>query len=144
MCGFAALFEPGRRFPLALLAAMEQDLLHRGPDSGGRLAEPGAALVFRRLAILDPAPQSDQPMTDPTQRCTLVFNGEIYNYRALRAALTQAGVDLRTDGDTEAILHGYLAWGGPAPMLRHIVETELWLRQAESPPAGPTLWAAAP
>lgn len=111
MCGFAALFEPGRRFPLALLAAMEQDLLHRGPDSGGRLAEPGAALVFRRLAILDPAPQSDQPMTDPTHRCTLVFNGEIYNYRALRAALTQAGVDLRTDGDTEAILHGYLTWG---------------------------------
>jgi asparagine synthase (glutamine-hydrolysing) len=111
MCGLAALIEPGRRFDDALLAGMEQDLFHRGPDSGGRLSEPGVALVFRRLAILDPTPGSDQPMTDPTGRCTLVFNGEIYNYRALRAALAQAGVALRTDGDTEAILEGYIRWG---------------------------------
>jgi len=90
---------------------MESDLLHRGPDSGGIIEEPGAALVFRRLAILDPEAAADQPMTDRTGRCTLVFNGEIYNYRDLRATLEQAGVVLRTDGDTEAILEGYLAWG---------------------------------
>ena len=90
---------------------MESDIFHRGPDSGGILDEPGAAMVFRRLAILDPEAKADQPMTDRTGRCTLVFNGEIYNYRALRAALEQAGVTLRTDGDTEAILEGYLAWG---------------------------------
>ncbi len=111
MCGFVALFEDGRRFSPALLEAMESDIFHRGPDSGGILDEPGAAMVFRRLAILDPEAKADQPMTDRTGRCTLVFNGEIYNYRALRAALEQAGVTLRTDGDTEAILEGYLAWG---------------------------------
>ncbi|MCW5698512.1 MAG: asparagine synthase (glutamine-hydrolyzing) [Rhodospirillales bacterium] len=111
MCGFASLIEPGRRFEAPLLQAMEQDLFHRGPDSGGIVSEPGFALVFRRLAILDPTPQSDQPMTDPSGCCTIVFNGEIYNYRALREALLQAGSNLVTDGDTEAILMAYLRWG---------------------------------
>jgi len=111
MCGLAALIEPGRRFPKALLAKMERDLHHRGPDSGGTLSEAGVALVFRRLAILDPTPGADQPMTDPSGRYTLVFNGEIYNYRAVRKALEDAGVELRTDGDSEAILLGYATWG---------------------------------
>ncbi len=111
MCGFVALFENGRRFDRALLEAIERDLFHRGPDSGGIVGEPGAAFVFRRLAILDPEPKADQPMTDPSGRCTLVFNGEIYNYQGLRAALEQSGVTLRTTGDTEVILEGYRAWG---------------------------------
>jgi len=111
MCGFAALIEPGRRFPETLLSAIERDLHHRGPDSGGTCSEPGLALVFRRLAILDPTPGADQPMTDPSGRFTLVYNGEIYNYRAVRKALEDAGVALRTDGDTEAIVMGYARWG---------------------------------
>ena len=111
MCGLAALFEPGRRFDPALLAGMEDDLFHRGPDSGGCVSEPGLALVFRRLAILDPGSQADQPMSDASGRCSLVFNGEIYNYRALRRALEQEGVRLRTSGDTEVVLEGYLRWG---------------------------------
>ncbi len=111
MCGLAALFDPGRRFDPALLAGMEDDLFHRGPDSGGCISEPGFALVFRRLAILDPGLQADQPMSDASGRCSLVFNGEIYNYRALRRALGQEGVRLRTSGDTEAVLEGYLHWG---------------------------------
>ena len=111
MCGFAALFEPGRQFNPALLSAMDSDLLHRGPDSGDRLSEAGVGLVFRRLAILDPRPVSDQPMKDEAGRCHLVFNGEIYNYRSLRRALEQQGVAFRTDGDTEVLLKGYLHWG---------------------------------
>ncbi len=111
MCGFAALIEPGRLFEPPLLQAIEQDLRHRGPDSRGIAVEAGWALVFRRLAILDPEPRSDQPMTDAAGRCTLVFNGEIYNHRELRRSLAQAGVDLRTDGDTEVVLEGYRAWG---------------------------------
>ena len=66
------------------------DLLHRGPDSGGVLAEPGVSLAFRRLAILDPSEKSDQPMTDASGRYSLVFNGEIYNFRRLRAELRTA------------------------------------------------------
>ncbi|MBL8806900.1 MAG: asparagine synthase (glutamine-hydrolyzing) [Rhodospirillales bacterium] len=111
MCGLAALFEPGRRFPAELIDAIESDLLHRGPDSGGRLVEDGWALVFRRLAILDPTAVADQPMVDPTGRFALIFNGEIYNYRALQAELRAAGVRLRTDGDSETILEGFKLWG---------------------------------
>lgn len=111
MCGLAAFFEPGRRFPEALLAGADRDLLHRGPDSGGLAVEPGWALVFRRLAIMDPGSASDQPMTDEAGRCTLIFNGEIYNFRKIRAELEAAGARFRTNGDTETILQGYLHWG---------------------------------
>ncbi len=111
MCGLAALIEPGRRFAPDLLAAIDEDLFHRGPDSGGHVAEDGWAVVFRRLAIIDPNAQSDQPMQSSSGRQTLVFNGEIYNYRALREELTQLGVVFRTHGDTETLLQGYLTWG---------------------------------
>ena len=111
MCGFATLIESGRHYGSDLLRAIDKDLFHRGPDSGGTLSEPGWALVFRRLAILDPTDRADQPMTDSSGRCSLVFNGEIYNYKALRTELKQHNIHLRTDGDTEVILEGYLLWG---------------------------------
>ena len=79
--------------------------------SGGLINEPGVALVFRRLSILDPTPRSDQPMTDASGQVTLIFNGEIYNFRELRAQLEAVGVRFRTTGDTEVILQGYLTWG---------------------------------
>ncbi len=111
MCGFAALVEPERIFEPVLLDAMDRDLYHRGPDSAGRLSQRGAALVFRRLAILDPRAEADQPMTDASGRYTIVFNGEIYNYRDLREALIGDGARLRTRGDTEVLLEGYARWG---------------------------------
>ena len=111
MCGFVALSEPGRFFEESLMTKMESDLHHRGPDSGGLSIEQGFALAFRRLAILDPAAGADQPMNDPTGRRTIVFNGEIYNYRRLRAELEAAGTQFRTNGDTEVILAAYAAWG---------------------------------
>jgi len=111
MCGIAALIEPGRRFDPSLLEAMGDDLRHRGPDSSGIVNEPGVALVFRRLSILDPTPRADQPMADASGEATIIFNGEIYNFRELRAQLEAAGVRFRTTGDTEVILQGYLTWG---------------------------------
>ncbi len=111
MCGFAAFFEPGRQFSAQLLADVESDLVHRGPDKGGRYSAPGAAIVFRRLAIIDPDARSDQPMWDRSGRYVMVFNGEIYNYRSLRMGLQQAGVPLRTEGDSECILEGFVHSG---------------------------------
>ena len=111
MCGLAALFQRDRDFPEPLLAAIDRDLYHRGPDSGGVLAESGSALIFRRLAILDPDARSDQPMRDASGQFAIIFNGEIYNYRQLRAQLAQQGVRFRGSGDTEVILEGYKAWG---------------------------------
>lgn len=118
MCGFAALFEPGRLFAPDLLLAIDRDLAHRGPDSGGQASVPAMAMVFRRLAIMDPRQVSDQPMSDPEGRYTLMFNGEIYNQRALRQALESEGVRFRTSGDTEVLLQALIRWGeGALPRL---------------------------
>jgi asparagine synthase (glutamine-hydrolysing) len=111
MCGFAALFEPGRLFAPDIISAIDRDLEHRGPDSGGQVSVPGMAMMFRRLAIMDPRQVSDQPMRDPRGRYILVFNGEIYNYRALRSVLESEGVRFRTSGDTEVLLQALIRWG---------------------------------
>ena len=107
MCGFAGFFEDGRTFDADLLDAVERDLFHRGPDSGHRHVEPGAAMVFRRLAILDPKARSDQPYRDATSRYVLVFNGEIYNFKALAQELRAQGARLKTSGDTEVVAEGF-------------------------------------
>ncbi len=111
MCGIVALVEPGRRFERTLLEAMGTDMAHRGPDAAGIYEQEGLGLVFRRLSILDPTPRADQPMSDPDKRATLVFNGEIYNFRELRRELEGLGATFCTTGDSEVILQGYLAWG---------------------------------
>ena len=111
MCGLAAFFEPGVASPMRCSPAPTATCCIAGRIPAGHAAEPGWALVFRRLAIMDPGSASDQPMTDETGRCTLIFNGEIYNFRKLRAELEAAGVRFRTSGDTETILQGYLHWG---------------------------------
>ena len=111
MCGFAALFENERIFCPQLLAEIEADLYHRGPDSGGSVSWPGVGLVFRRLSIMDPDAASDQPMHSSDGKLTLVFNGEIYNFRQLRTHLEGKGVVFRTNGDSEVLLEGYRHWG---------------------------------
>lgn len=111
MCGFAAFFAPNRRFAPSLLDSAERDLLHRGPDSGGRSEGEGYALVFRRLSIVDERSVADQPMTDEQTGTILVFNGEIYNHTELRRTLEGLGHRFRTRSDTESILIGYRQWG---------------------------------
>ncbi len=74
---------------------------------------PQVGFAFRRLAILDPEPRAAQPFSTPDGRYTLIFNGEIYNYKTLRVELSQLmpAYEWRTTGDTEVLLMAYVAWG---------------------------------
>jgi asparagine synthase (glutamine-hydrolysing) len=90
---------------------MSSTLTHRGPDADGTFAEPGVALAFRRLAILDLSAAGNQPMAGGNGRYRLVHNGEIYNYRELRAELKPLGHVFHTGTDTEVVLAAYSQWG---------------------------------
>ncbi|MBC2669594.1 XrtA/PEP-CTERM system amidotransferase [Novosphingobium piscinae] len=112
MCGIAGLFHLHTPKPVdpARIEAMCTAMVHRGPDGGGVWVGPGVGLGHRRLSIIDVA-GSPQPMASPDGRAVLVFNGEIYNYRELRAELRALGATFRTDGDSEVILAAWQQWG---------------------------------
>uniref|UniRef100_I2PYD1 asparagine synthase (glutamine-hydrolyzing) n=1 Tax=Desulfovibrio sp. U5L TaxID=596152 RepID=I2PYD1_9BACT len=118
MCGIAGFVWPNHAsLPpeatrLEWLSAMTGTLAHRGPDGEGLVLEGPAALGHRRLSIIDLAAGS-QPMEDPTGRVVVTFNGEIYNYRELKARYAARGFRFRTNSDTEAILAAWLL-DGPA------------------------------
>lgn len=88
-------------------------LAHRGPDASGWHALPHRRGVFAhtRLAVIDPSPRAGQPFLSESGHVTLVFNGEIYNFRELRRRLVQRGARFRSESDTEVILHQYLEHG---------------------------------
>jgi len=93
---------------------MNQAMLHRGPDQDGVWSsegEIGAVLGHRRLSILDLSEAGRQPMVDEETGVALVFNGECYNFRELRAELEKNGREFRSASDTEVVLAAYLAWG---------------------------------
>lgn len=112
MCGIAGLVDPGVT-PALRRAAVERmcgAMLHRGPDDAG-IAELGSATIgMRRLAIFDPA-HGHQPMVSEDGRFHLIFNGAIYNFRALREELAAGGFRFRTACDTEVLLAAYARWG---------------------------------
>jgi asparagine synthase (glutamine-hydrolysing) len=122
MCGFAGVVTWDDRYRVSpeTLRRMSAAIAHRGPDGEGfhinhqdqvTPDRPQVALAFRRLAILDPDPRSNQPFTDG--RHWLVFNGEIYNFRDLRKELSGLRPDYqwRTTGDTEVLLCAFAVWG---------------------------------
>jgi asparagine synthase (glutamine-hydrolysing) len=114
MCGIAGFFGEGDTDTLRRMAGR---LAHRGPDGEGLLSEPDAGifLAHRRLAILDIAGGA-QPMTTADGALTIVFNGEIYNFRELREELTRLGAQFVSDhSDTEVLLHGWRQWGEALP-----------------------------
>lgn len=112
MCGIAGLFEyAGGRASPELVEAMAASLAHRGPDAGGTWVEGPIGLGHRRLSILDPTEASNQPLRADRDRAVLTYNGEIYNYRELRAALEAKGHHFTTRGDTEVVARAWMEWG---------------------------------
>lgn len=112
MCGLVAFIGREGYPPSALLIKnMLRVITHRGPDDEGTYLTDQIGFGFRRLSILDITPAGHQPMSSPDDDCTIVFNGEIYNYLELRNELMQAGHHFISDGDTEVLLHAYLEWG---------------------------------
>ena len=123
MCGFAGVVVRDEKFRVSreTLQTMSARIAHRGPDGDGLYLSPDApitadrpqvGLAFRRLAILDLNPRANQPFTDNEGRW-LVFNGEIYNFRELRAELSNLKPEYqwRTTGDGEVLLIAYDVWG---------------------------------
>lgn len=101
MCGIAGLLG---QFPTGTVAAMGERLAARGPDGGDVFEDAPVALAHRRLSIIDLSSAGHQPMTEAGGRYTISYNGEIYNYRELRAELLARGRQLRGHSDTEAIV----------------------------------------
>jgi asparagine synthase (glutamine-hydrolysing) len=122
MCGIAGWANLDPRTPPPdggeeLLRAMCDRMHHRGPDSEGYLVDDGVALGMRRLAIIDLL-TGDQPTFNQDRSVAVVLNGEIYNYREVRAGLEKRGHKFRTESDTEVLPHLYDEYG--RDMVQHL------------------------
>jgi asparagine synthase (glutamine-hydrolysing) len=112
MCGICGQFNyrTDASVEPAVIQRMMQTIVHRGPDDAGAYTRNGLGLGFRRLSIIDLSTGA-QPMSDVDRTTWVVFNGEIYNFRELRAELESHGYVFRTRCDTEVLVHGYRHWG---------------------------------
>ncbi|MEN8376551.1 MAG: asparagine synthase (glutamine-hydrolyzing) [Gemmatimonadota bacterium] len=111
MCGIAGFWHAdGKPADRHVLAAMTASLGHRGPDETGLWTDGPVALGNRRLRVIDPE-GGQQPMGNEDGTVRVVFNGEIYNHRELKARLEALGHRFRTRSDTEVIVHAYEEWG---------------------------------
>ncbi len=126
MCGICGFFQSAdsgaREEARRVVEAMTDTLAHRGPDDQGIWLDPGAgvALGHRRLSIIDLSREGHQPMSSAAGRFTIVFNGEIYNFRELRRDLEAEGATFRGHSDTEVLLEACERWG-IEPALRKCV-----------------------
>lgn len=108
MCGICGYLCP--KTDVSVLQSMVHSLSHRGPDGEGIWTNHEVAFGHNRLAIIDLTEAASQPMSTLDGRYTIVFNGEIYNYRELRSELMQAGENFQSASDTEVLLLGYRKW----------------------------------
>lgn len=134
MCGIAGYLVPDASLavPARLLAAANL-LAKRGPDDEGFWNEGPVGLAHRRLSVLDVSPDGHQPMFSADERYVIVFNGEIYNYRELRAQLSAHSKQWRSSGDTEVILYAYIRWGTACvAKLRGMFAFAIWDRSAQT------------
>lgn len=116
MCGITGMmaFNEVGRMHLIHLENATRALQKRGPDHQNTFFDQYVGLGHRRLSILDTSVLAHQPMHDHTGRYTLIYNGEIYNFRAIRDELQQKGVEFRSAGDTEVLLYALIQWGKEA------------------------------
>ncbi|MGJ6964061.1 asparagine synthase (glutamine-hydrolyzing) [Streptosporangium sp. G11] len=127
MCGIAGMASTSHPDP-ELVRRMCDVIAHRGPDGAGFHDDEHASLGARRLAIIDVA-TGDQPVYSENGRVTAVFNGEIYNFPALREDLARRGHRLRSTGDSECLVHLYEEYGADlAPRLRGMFAFAVWDR----------------
>ena len=126
ICGIARLDGSSAALHRDELEAMAQTMVHRGPDSAGLVIEGPVGLAARRLSIID-LEHGDQPLTNEEGDVVVVQNGEIVNFRQLRAELESAGHRFRTDGDTEVLAHLYEQHGLDfAERLRGMFAIAIW------------------
>ncbi|WP_374482987.1 asparagine synthase (glutamine-hydrolyzing) [Zoogloea sp.] len=111
MCGIHGLYRfDGQRVEPAMLSAMGDQTVHRGPDDEGQHIEGPCGIAMRRLSIIDLA-GGHQPISNADDSLWLVCNGEIYNFRELREELRGLGFRFKTGSDSEVVLHAYDAFG---------------------------------
>ena len=112
MCGIAGFIDLTKQTSNEVLVGMRDSLSHRGPDAAGEYFLDSDAfslgLAHRRLSIIDTSNLSNQPVH--FEHLSLVFNGEIYNYKELKEKLTSAGYSFKTNSDTEVVLLAFHAW----------------------------------
>src|SRR3972149_4935645 len=106
MCGICGIYDPRGGIDIGLVQRMNEAIHHRGPDAEAVKSFDRCVLAYKRLSIID-LPTGFQPMSEETGSSWIVYNGEIYNYKALREDLLSRGHALKTNSDTETIIHLY-------------------------------------
>lgn len=135
MCGIAGRvnFRSGAPVDAALIQRMCDLLAHRGPDGEGAHVDGPVGLGHRRLAIIDLSPSARQPMASEDRQLWITYNGEVYNFQALRADLAGRGHRFRSQSDTEVILTAYREFGvGCLERLRGMFAFAIWDARAQT------------
>ena len=126
MCGFVGFCSKNVK-DRNVIKEMNNQIIHRGPDSDGYYFDKDVNFGFRRLSIID-LHEGSQPILNEGGDTAIIFNGEIYNYQELREDLVAKGYKFKTHTDTEVILHGYEAYGeeGILAKLRGMFAFTIW------------------
>jgi len=131
MCGIVGFIDKEKNKD-KIIKKMADRIAHRGPDGEGYYTDKLVALGHRRLSIIDIS-SGAQPMYNEDENIVIVFNGEIYNYKALRDELKKKKHKFSTKCDTEVLIHGYEEWGGELPnKLRGMFAFAIWDKKNET------------